>query len=96
MNAEKFNSEMDDEIRSKGVVSASVLDRFDVAYDQDSASSAHWLVGKLRILKSVVESGRGIKIVNDENLVLAHPRDFIEWVHKRYPDVYEDVADDQE
>ena len=91
MSAEEYNREMDDAIRSKGIFTSAMLRDFDKAYNQDSASGAIWLIGKLKLGKEVLLSTGRIGVGDDKRVVLSSVQSFDKWVQERYPDYAGDL-----
>jgi hypothetical protein len=91
MKAEQYNREMDNEIRSKRIFTVAMLRDFGLAYSQDSASGANWLIGKLQIAKEILQSGGSIEIAEETPITISSITDLESWIRQRYPGFSDDV-----
>lgn len=82
---------MDNDIRSKRILTATMLHDFDLAYSEGSASSANWLIDKLKIAKNILRSGKSIEVLVKNPFILSDVQVFDQWVCERFPDYSDDV-----
>ncbi|MFW5781225.1 MAG: hypothetical protein ACOCXD_01515 [Bacteroidota bacterium] len=91
MSTKEFNQKLDDLLNNVKIIDDSIINQFDEAYNYDAASSINWLISKLRIIKSRLESGGNLTIELKNKSINVNKETFYSFVNERYPDISKDI-----
>jgi hypothetical protein len=91
MSTKEFNQKLDYLLNNVKIIDISIVNQFDEAYNYDAASSINWLISKLRIIKSRLETGDNLTIELKNKSIDVNKETFYSFINKKYPDISKDI-----
>lgn len=87
-----WNENFNMNLYSQKKIDKNALTEFFGMFDYGAASTINWLVSKLKILKSIIDTGNSVTIEEDPVLILNTQEDLKNWIKTRFDEsLVEDV-----
>lgn len=86
-----WNESFNLNLYSQKKIDKNILNEFIGMFDYGAASTINWLVSKLKILKSIIDTGSSVTIEEEPVLILNTQEDLKNWIKNRFD---ENLIDD--